>query len=147
MARMHAPGSHDVTSWPMLMGVAEEWYAKPDAGGWIVSPSEAHPMDPCDAWPDDMVLAEGIARYQAMVGEPVTRLETTWAGLRTFPPDGVPALGPAPDAPGFIWCAGQGGYGFQTAPAAARLTSDLALGTQSSLAQSVVDALSPARFA
>ncbi|NKB26973.1 MAG: FAD-dependent oxidoreductase [Rhodobacteraceae bacterium] len=146
MARLPAPGGHDVTGWPMLMGVDESWYAKPDAGGWIVSPSEAHPIDPCDAWPDDMVLAEGIARYEAMVSEPVTRLETSWAGLRTFPPDGVPAIGPDPDHPGFIWCAGQGGYGFQTAPAAGRLTAALALGAAPQLDAATVAALNPARF-
>lgn len=146
MARLPAPGGHDVTGWPMLMGVDEGWYAKPDAGGWIVSPSEADPVDPCDAWPDDMVLATGIARYEAIVTEPVTRVETSWAGLRTFPPDGVPALGPDPDHPGFIWCAGQGGYGFQTAPAAARLTAQLALGQTPDLDAETVVALNPRRF-
>jgi D-arginine dehydrogenase len=146
MARLPAPVGHDVAGWPMLMGVAEGWYAKPDAGGWIVSPSEADPVDPCDAWADDMVLAEGLARYEAMVNVPVTRLETSWAGLRTFPPDGAPVLGPDPDHSGFIWCAGQGGYGFQTAPAAARLTADLALGRQPKLDGATVAALDPARF-
>lgn len=30
MARIPAPGGHDVTDWPMLFGVGETWYAKPD---------------------------------------------------------------------------------------------------------------------
>ena len=49
---------------------ANPWYAKPDAGGWIVSAAEEHPMEPMDAWADDMVLAEGLARYEQYVTEP-----------------------------------------------------------------------------
>ena len=62
MARIPAPGGHDVSRWPMLFGVGETWYAKPDAGALIVSPAEEDPMEPHDAFADDMVLAEGLAR-------------------------------------------------------------------------------------
>jgi D-arginine dehydrogenase len=41
--------------------------------------------------------------------------------------DGEPVAGFAPDAPGFFWLAGQGGYGIQTAPALGRLAAALAL--------------------
>ena len=147
MARLPAPGGHDVRNWPMLFGPGETWYAKPDAGAWIVSPAEEDPVDPMDAWADDMVLAEGLARYEAHVSEPVTRVQTNWAGLRTFAPDRALVIGEAPDAPGFFWLAGQGGYGFQTAPAAADLIAALVLGQASVLADEIVVALSPARFA
>ncbi|RZW05846.1 MAG: FAD-binding oxidoreductase [Rhodobacteraceae bacterium] len=146
MARMPAPGGHDVRGWPMLFGPGESWYAKPDAGGWIVSPAEEDPVEPMDAWADDMVLAEGIARYQAHVAEPVRRVETSWAGLRTFAPDRSLVIGEAPDAPGFFWMAGQGGYGFQTSPAAGRLLADTVLGRRPELPAEAVTALSPARF-
>jgi D-arginine dehydrogenase len=148
MARIPAPGGHDVSAWPMLIGAGETWYAKPDAGKWLISPAEEDPVDtPHDAWADDMVLAEGIARYQPYVTEEVTRLETSWAGLRTFAPDRTLVLGPAPDAPDFIWVAGQGGYGFQTAPAASQLIADLVAGRIPTLDAGTVAALSPARFA
>ncbi|MEX0280637.1 MAG: NAD(P)/FAD-dependent oxidoreductase [Arenibacterium sp.] len=146
MARIPAPGGHDVSGWPMMLGVGESWYAKPDAGKLLVSPAEEDPVDPHDAWADDMVLAEGLARYEDLVSEPVTRLETSWAGLRSFAPDRVLVLGPDPTAPGFIWCAGQGGYGFQTAPAAARLLADLMAGRASELSAQTVDALRPDRL-
>ncbi|MBV0892183.1 FAD-binding oxidoreductase [Paracoccus sp. Z118] len=144
MARIPAPDGMDPAGWPMTMGVGEGWYAKPDAGALIVSPCEADPMDPHDAWPDDMVLAEGLARYEAMTRFPVQRLLSSWAGLRTFAPDGDPVYGADPDAPDFVWFAGQGGYGFQSAPAAARFIADTVLrrGTDAALAR----ALSPARF-
>ncbi|MFN6977931.1 MAG: NAD(P)/FAD-dependent oxidoreductase, partial [Gemmobacter sp.] len=106
MARIPAPGGHDVARWPMLFGPGETWYAKPDAGALIVSPAEEEATEPHDAWADDMVLAEGIARYEAYVTEPVTRLIGNWAGLRSFAPDRVLVLGRDPGDPAFLWCAG-----------------------------------------
>ncbi|MEM8851151.1 MAG: FAD-binding oxidoreductase [Pseudomonadota bacterium] len=147
MARLAAPGGRDVRAWPMLMGVGERWYAKPDAGAWIVSPAEEDPSEPLDAFADDMVLAEGLDRYQRAVTEPVTRPRATWAGLRTFTPDRCLALGPAPQDAAFIWVAGQGGYGFQTSPAAARLVADRIAGRPSELDPDLVSALDPERFA
>lgn len=146
MARLPAPGGHDLRRWPMFMGAGETWYAKPDAGKLLVSPAEQHPVEPHDAFADDMVLAEGLARYEAMVTEPVTRLLTSWAGLRSFSPDRALVLGPDPAQPDFIWCAGQGGYGFQTAPAASQLLADLVLGRPSELDAATVTALRPERF-
>ena len=112
MARIPAPDGLDVSLWPFLLGAAEDWYAKPDAGKLIISPADEDPQEPHDAFADDMVLAEGIARYEEMVTEAVTRVETSWAGLRTFAPDKTLVLGPDPLDRTFIWCAGQGGYGF-----------------------------------
>lgn len=146
MARIPAPGGLDVSTWPMFFGAGETWYAKPDAGKLLVSPADEDPIDAQDAWADDMVLAEGIARYAAHVIEPVTRVETNWAGLRSFAPDRALVLGPASDTPHFFWCAGQGGYGFSTAPAASALVADLILGRVPELEPEIVAKLSPARF-
>jgi len=147
MARIPAPGGQDVSSWPIIFGTGESWYAKPDAGALIVSPADEDPQEPHDAWADDMVLAEGLARYEAHVTEPVTRLLSSWAGLRTFAPDRVLAIGRSADDPSFFWLAGQGGYGFQTAPAASRLAADILAGRTPELPTATVAALDPARFA
>ncbi|GGH20863.1 Glycine/D-amino acid oxidase [Cribrihabitans marinus] len=146
MARLPAPGGHDVTGWPLIMGVGERWYAKPDAGKLLVSPADADPVAPQDAWADDMVLAEGLARYEEMVTEPVTRVETNWAGLRSFAPDKALVLGPDPEVPDFVWCAGQGGYGFQSAPAASQLVADLVTGAAPAIDADMVAALRPDRL-
>ncbi|WP_291726484.1 FAD-binding oxidoreductase [Leisingera sp. F5] len=146
MARLPAPGGHDVSGWPMLLGVGETWYAKPDAGKLLVSPADTDPVDPHDAYADDMVLAEGLARYEEMVTEPVTRVESNFAGLRSFVADGTLVLGPDPEQPDFIWCAAQGGYGIMTAPAASQLIADLAAGRAPALDAAAVAALSPARL-
>ena len=146
MARLPAPGGHDVSRWPMIFGARETWYAKPDAGALIVSPAEEDAMDPHDAWADDMVLAEGLARYEAMMTEPVTRLLANWAGLRTFAPDRVLVIGRDQVDPSFLWFAGQGGYGFQTAPGASALLAEIAAGIAPSVGQQTADAVNPARF-
>ncbi len=146
MARLPAPGGLDTRDWPFVDEVTEAWYAKPDAGGWIVSPADEDPVEPQDAWADDMVIAEGLARYQPFATQDVTRVETTWAGLRSFAPDRALVLGPDPLDTGFLWCAGQGGYGFQTAPAAARLLADLAAGRMPEIDTALVGALVPDRL-
>ena len=146
MARIPAPGGHDVSGWPMVFGPGEDWYAKPDAGALIVSPGDEDPVVPHDAYADDMVLAEGLARYEANVTEPVTRLLSSWAGLRTFAPDRTLVLGPDAHDAGFIWCAGQGGYGVQSSPAASQLLADLISGAPSEIPANAVAALSPGRF-
>ncbi len=147
MARIPAPDGHDVSAWPMLFGPGEDWYAKPDAGALLVSPADETLVTPHDAYADDMDLAEGLARYEANVTTPVTRLLTSWAGLRTFAPDRTLVLGPAPQDPSFIWCAGQGGYGMQSSPAASLLLADVIAGRPPHLSHDMVAALSPARFA
>jgi AhpD family alkylhydroperoxidase len=81
-----------------------------------------------------------------MVTEPVTRLISNWAGLRTFAPDRVLVIGPDPGIPDFFWLAGQGGYGFQSSPAASQLAADLIAGRPSALPADLIAALSPARF-
>jgi glycine/D-amino acid oxidase-like deaminating enzyme len=146
MARIPAPGGLDVSGWPMMFGQGESWYAKPDAGALVVSPADEDPMDPHDAWADDMVLAEGLARYEAMVTEPVTRLLANWAGLRTFSRDRVLVIGRDRVEPAFFWLAGQGGYGFQTAPAASQLAADLIGDRTPEVGRDLAQRLSPLRF-
>jgi len=76
----------------------------------------------------------------------VTRLDSSWAGLRTFAPDRSLVIGFDPAEPAFFWQAGQGGYGFQTSPAASQLGADLIAGRLPELDAGTVAALSPQRF-
>jgi len=122
-AILPAPSEHDVSGWPMLLSASEAFYAKPEAGRLMVSPADEDEVAPMDAWPDDMVLAEGLDRYAQAVTEPVTRVERTWAGLRTFTPNRTPTCRWGAD--GFLWLAGQGGYGVQTSPALAAQAAKL----------------------
>lgn len=146
MARIPAPNDLHVSSWPMLFGVGENWYAKPDAGQLLVSPADEDATTPHDAYAEDLTLAEGIDRYSQVVTTEVTRITANWAGLRTFAPDRTLVLGPEAKDSSFIWCAGQGGYGFQTAPGASQFVADLVTGNASALPKATQDALSPRRL-
>lgn len=146
VGRIPAPEGHDVTTWPMLFGPGEAWYAKPDAGALIVSPTEETPVEPHDAWAEDMALAEGMAAFEAHIDHQVTRLLSSWGGLRTFAPDRSLVIGPDPRDPAFLWSAGQGGYGFQTSLGAARLLADLVEGRAPGIDAASVAALRPDRL-
>lgn len=147
MAQLPSPDGLNTDTWAFVDEVYERWYAKPQSGKLIVSPQEEDLVTPHDAFADDMVLAEGLARYEDLVSAPVTRVEHSWAGLRTFAHDRALVVGRDVAVPSFIWCAGQGGYGFQTAPAAAQLIGEIAAETRPALDPDIVAALSPERFA
>jgi len=146
-----APAGHDVTHWPMVIEAEESFYFKPDAGKLLLSPANEDPMDPCDAMPDDIDVAIAVDRFEHATTMPVTRVGHSWAGLRSFVADRSPVAGYAPDAEGFFWLAGQGGYGIQMAPALARAAAALLAGASlpsDILRQGVTEqALSPARLA
>ncbi len=110
--------------WPLVASVdeTEAWYFKPEAGGRLLgSPANADPTVPHDVSPEDLDIALGIDRIEGATHWRIQRPTSTWAGLRTFAPDGELVIGEAPSSPGFFWLAGQGGYGIQTAAAAANL--------------------------
>lgn len=146
LMRLPPPGGHDVSGWPFLRDAGGRWYARPDDGTLLLSPAEASPAAPGDARPEEAALVRGLRRWGAMTTETVERPLSAWAGLRCFAPDRLPLLGPDADVPDFVWVAGQGGRGFQTAPAAARLVADLVAGRVPELDPETVAALSPARF-
>jgi D-arginine dehydrogenase len=123
-----APPGADIRSWPAVIDVDEQFYFKPDAGRILASPADETPSEPCDAWADEMDVAICVERMQAAADIPVRRIVRSWAGLRSFVADRSPAVGFDPAVPGFFWLAGQGGYGVQTAPAAARAAAALARG-------------------
>lgn len=127
-AILPGPAEGGFDHWPMINDVAERYYFKPDAGKLLVSPVDEVPMDPHDAYVDDMDLAEGLYRFEQAVTLEVNRVDRSWAGLRTFAPDRSPVVGFDPTAQGFFWFAGQGGYGIQTCPAMAWLGSALVRG-------------------
>ena len=113
---------------PLVIDAAGRFYFKPEAGGrlWL-SPHDETPCAPCDCAPEEIDVALAIDRFERAVDWRVAALERKWAGLRSFAPDRLPVYGFDAGAPGFFWCAGQGGFGIQTAPAAARLAADMLL--------------------
>ncbi len=112
---------------PLVIHVGGEFYFKGESEGRVwLSPHDETPVDPHDAAPEEIDVAIAIDRMQSVVDWPIAAVERKWAGLRSFAPDRIPVFGADPHQPGFVWCAGQGGFGIQTAPAiAALLAADL----------------------
>ena len=115
-------------SWPMVIDIDETVYFKHESGQLMVSPADETDSPPCDAQPEEIDVAIAIDRYQGVIDHGDAKPSHTWAGLRTFAPDRTFVVGPDPRAKGFFWLAGQGGYGVQSAPAMARLATQLVLG-------------------
>jgi D-arginine dehydrogenase len=114
---------------PLVTDARDRFYFKPEAGRLWLSPHDEIPSDPCDAAPDELDVAIAIDRLQSAVDWQVEAVERKWAGLRSFAPDRKPVYGFDPAAPGLFWCAGQGGFGIQTSPAASALAASMLLGT------------------
>lgn len=127
-ALVDVPSIHGMQHWPLTIDIDEAFYCKPDAGRLLISPGDETPSAPCDAVPDDMDLAIAVDRIERATTLDVRRMHSSWAGLRSFVADRTPVAGFAPDAPGFFWLAGQGGYGIQTAPALSRFAAMQLLG-------------------
>jgi D-arginine dehydrogenase len=123
------PPELDVSGWAFTKYVVDEFYMLPDAGRLLASPVDEVPSDPCDCQPEEYDIALAAYRVEEFTTLTVQRIASRWAGLRTFTADRVPTAGFAPDAPGFFWLAGQGGYGLQTAPAMAEISAALISGS------------------
>jgi len=122
------PPSHE--GLPHVSDISGNFYFKPESAGrlWL-SPHDETPVDPHDVQPEELDVAIAIDRFEQVVDWRVTAVERRWAGLRSFAPDRLPVYGFDPSVPGFFWCAGQGGFGIQTAPAASALAAAVLLGT------------------
>ena len=130
---------------PMIADIAGRFYFKPEPGGRVwLSPHDEVPSEPCDAAPEEMDVAVAIDRFEGAVDWRVASVERRWAGLRSFAPDRLPVYGMA--EAGFFWCAGQGGFGIQTAPAAATLAAALVLGEVPALPGVDPGRYAPGRF-
>jgi glycine/D-amino acid oxidase-like deaminating enzyme len=96
--------------WHWHLGAAEV-YARPDAGGTLVSPCDATPVAPGAVEPvadADARLAARLVAVPALATAPVAR---RWACARSFTPDRRMRLGRDADQPWLVWAIGLGGHG------------------------------------
>jgi len=135
---------------PLVMDIAGTYYFRPEGPNrlWLC-PHDETPVEPHDVAPEEIDVAMAIDRFETVTDWTVAAVERKWAGLRSFAPDRLPVYGFDPGVPGFFWCAGQGGYGIQTAPAAAAMAAALLLGRAPADIVAAIDPapFSPARFA
>jgi D-arginine dehydrogenase len=144
------PEGADVRDWPFVKTAVDDFYILPESGRLMASPVDEVEAEPGDALPEEYDLALAAWKVERYTTLPVARIGHRWAGLRTFAADRSPVAGFDPEAPGFFWLAGQGGFGLQTAPAMAEAVEALvtARSWPDGLARLGVapDALAPARL-
>jgi len=141
-----APPGIELDGLPFAKTVGEELYFAPESGRLFASPMDEVPSEPTDAQPDEYEMALAAHRMEERTIVKVERIHSRWAGLRTFTPDRHPAVGFAPDAEGFFWLAGQGGFGLQTSPMMARIAASLISGNAWPINDVTEAELSPGRF-
>jgi D-arginine dehydrogenase len=140
-----APEGMEVKAWPLATDLSHELYFSPESGGLLASPMDEEPMEPCDARPDDLVVAETIERLKRLTPRLVPKsIIRKWAGLRTFAADQAMVIGEDPALKGFFWLSGQGGAGIETSAAVGQIASDLILEGRTALMD--VKTISPGRF-
>ena len=120
-------GWRDLDGWPFIGDAGYRFYFKAEHDQVMASPADETPDVPRDATPDDLDIARAIEAINEYTLLQLRSVRSAWAGLRTFAADRSPVAGEAPDAPGFFWFVGQGGYGIQMGPALARAGAALAL--------------------
>ncbi|MCZ2402890.1 FAD-binding oxidoreductase [Paenarthrobacter sp. Z7-10] len=138
---------------PMIAAADDTWYYRPDGSFLLISPCESEPSIPEDARPIEADVRRLMARIDAVSSLGILAVERSWTGLRTSVADGLPVVGFDPEAPGFFWLAGQGGYGIQTSAGLAALAAELILsghdsagvGAGGPAADPVAEALRPDR--
>ncbi len=132
---------------PLVIGLDGSFYFKPGAGGRVwLSPHDETPCPAGDVAPEELDIALAIDRFQQIVDWRIVRVEHKWAGLRSFSPDRLPVIGRDAAVPEFFWFAGQGGFGIQTAPAAALLAVSLLTGEKRVPKGVTADLYAPQRF-
>jgi D-arginine dehydrogenase len=122
------PAGMDVSAWPFVHTAASDFYMLPEAGQLLVSPVDEVEDEPGDAQPEDYDIALAAYQLEQYTTLSVARISHRWAGLRSFVADRTPTAGFDPQAPGFFWLVGQGGYGLQTAPAMSEIVEALVTG-------------------
>ncbi|MDX2210145.1 MAG: FAD-dependent oxidoreductase [Sphingopyxis sp.] len=134
---------------PLTIHVGGEFYFKGEGEGRVwLSPHDETPVAAGDVAPEELDVAIAIDRFEHVVNWPIAAVERKWAGLRSFAPDRLPVFGADPANDRFVWCAGQGGFGIQTAPAIAGLLAEqLGAPADPAYAAIAAGAFSPARFA
>ncbi|WP_217358533.1 NAD(P)/FAD-dependent oxidoreductase [Ruegeria atlantica] len=141
---------YDVSDMPEVNEIDELFYFKPDAGQLMVSPADETPVDPHDAWPEELDVAYAAHYLSECSTLEVDHIAHSWAGLRTFAKDRLPVIGHSGTTDGLFWLAGLGGYGIQTSPAVGQIAAAQLLGT--ALPDTAVQAgisvssFSPSRF-
>ena len=137
----------DCSDHPMCYRASGGIYLKPEGPLLMVSPADATDTSPCDAQPEELDVAIVIDTLNRCTKLDIDRPVNTWAGLRSFVPDGQPVIGFDPMDDQFFWVAALGGFGIQTAPAYSKIAASVITNPQGGEFDLMsADELAPDRF-
>jgi D-arginine dehydrogenase len=135
----------ETRDWPLAADLSHDLYFSPESSGMLASPMDEDPMEPCDARPDELLVARTVEKLEQLAPRLAPRSITRkWAGLRTFASDQAMVVGEDPVVKGFFWLSGQGGSGIETSAAVGRIASDLIVDGGTDIMDA--DRISPMRF-
>lgn len=130
--------------WPAVWSDDDEFYARPESGGWMLCACDEDEVDPDQLTVSAHVLENTRAKAaQLLTGTSAAPAERFWAGLRTHAADRRFVIGRDPDVPALVWAAGLGGHGVTCAAAVGELASNAVLGRM--LSADLTEPFSPAR--
>jgi glycine/D-amino acid oxidase-like deaminating enzyme len=118
------------------------------SGGFVVAWSDPDDQPSWETGVDPRFLeqlAQRVGNRFPLLEELPLDPRQCWAGLYPETPDHHAVIGPAPEAPALVHCAGFGGHGVMHAPAAGRAVAELV--TQGACSTFDLHPLRPARFA
>lgn len=109
---------------PLIVALDGSFYFKAMKNNHIwLSPHDEIPCVAGDAAPEEIDIAIAIDRFQNIVDWDIKRVVRKWAGLRSFSSDRLPVIGFDQLQPNYFFYVGQGGFGIQTSPAAAKIAA------------------------
>lgn len=121
------PSEYAGKIYPMVVFHDQKLYFKNENAQVLISPMDTTPSAPTDAAPEEYDIAVASYLFEERTGIPVKKINNSWAGLRSFFDDGAPIVDDM-DGSGFIWLAGQGGYGIKIAESMGRIVTSIATG-------------------
>jgi glycine/D-amino acid oxidase-like deaminating enzyme len=132
--------------WPAVWSDDDDFYARPEAGGWMLCPCDEDVVAPEQLSASSSALESARAKAEAVLDRtlmgPAAKF---WAGLRTHGADRRFVLGRDPAVPGLVWAAGLGGHGVTCAAPVGELAAGAVL--ERNLHPDLVQPFSPARWA
>ncbi len=111
---------------PLIIALDGSFYFKVMGRNHIwLSPHDEIACDAADVAPEEIDIAIAIDRFQNIVDWKIKRIVRKWAGLRSFSKDRLPVIGYDVRQPNYFFYVGQGGFGIQTSPAAAKIAAQI----------------------
>ncbi len=109
------PAWYEPSPWPFVHDLSHHFYMKPEGHSIIASPMDEDPIEPCDARPDMLRVAEIADSLERWTRFTVNNIAQRWAGLRSFAPDRRPVVGEDPHIAGFFGSPAKAAWAFSPA--------------------------------